>query len=312
MNLSDLAGPALSVFSRRFLLVTLVPVCAGALYLLCLVWAGAPQGGVSFSRAWAKATGLGGAEIALLLLVVLVAAFLTQSSLPALHRLWQGSWPMPFRGRRLTRHRRARARLERRSALPADLASRPAAERAALLHSAYRAARQLDLAYPRQDPDVRPTALGNALAALYGAAGAGYGWDAAAAWPRLYPVLPDRARLLADDARDALDQAVTLAGVGLVAACAGLPLLVPAGWWVLLTLLPAALGALAYRSAVHSVPVYRAAVQTAFDLHRFDLLRALHLPLPADADAERVLAEGLCRSWNRAARFPTAYRHDGP
>ncbi|WP_033824580.1 hypothetical protein [Kitasatospora sp. MBT63] len=157
-------------------------------------------------------------------------------------------------------------------------------ERAALLQSAYRAARQLDLAYPRQDPAVRPTALGNA----------------------------HRARLLADDARDALDQAVTLAGVGLVAACAGLPLLVPAGWWVLLTLLPAALSALAYRSAVavHSVPVYRAAVQAAFDLHRFDLLRALHLPLPADADAdaERVLAEGLCRSWNRAARFPTAYR----
>ncbi|MBB0247028.1 hypothetical protein FNQ90_23620 [Streptomyces alkaliphilus] len=146
-------------------------------------------------------------------------------------------------------------------------------------------------------------------------AGRAHGWDAAVAWPRLYPVLRDPARSLVDDARDALDQAIGLATVMSLCAPLSLALLWPSGWWAFLTLVPTILAVGAYRAALRSAATYAVAVHGAFDLHRFDLLRALHLPLPADPAGERALAAALCDLWRQEFPLPagTRYHHEaGP
>ncbi|MGW4895392.1 hypothetical protein ACWEQL_24455 [Kitasatospora sp. NPDC004240] len=312
MNPTDLASSALSVFSARFLLVVLLPVTAGALYLLCLVWSGAPQGHPGLSGISRGVGGLSVGAVVLLVLVVLVVAVLLQAALPSAHRLWQGAVRFPLRSARRRAHLSTKQGFDttERDA-SAQLLALPADQRQAVADVAFRAARQRDLAYPPRDEDVRATALGNALLALWAHAGEEHGWRSDVAWPRLYAVLPDQARLLVDDARNSLDQAVALATVSVIATLAGLPLLAPARWWTLLALLPLALAVLSYRSAVDTVPTLRAAVQNAFDLHRFNLLQALHLPLPADSAAEHLLAGRLCDSWRRNAPVHTPFHH-GP
>ncbi|MFE3019161.1 hypothetical protein [Streptomyces sp. NPDC059256] len=309
MNPADLASSALSVFTTRFLLVILFPVTAGSLYLLCLVWAGAPEGRFAASAIGDTAGKLGGGKIALLLLALLVAGFLFQAALPIIHRFWQVLPVLPGRSARHRSHLRTKHRLEATRDAVGQVLTLPAHERGAVILAARQAAQRLDHEYPPMDANVLPTVLGNGLRALWAGVGRSHGWSADAAWPRLYAVLPDSTRLLVDDARNALDQALALTTVWVLTAVAGLPLLIPAGWWILLTAIPLALAVLSHRGALAAVPMYRATVQNAFDLHRLDLLRALHLPMPADTTAERVLASGLCDAWHRGTALTGPYDH---
>ena len=80
----------------------------------------------------------------------------------------------------------------------------------------------------------------NVLAAMQDTAGRAYGLDAVTAWPRLYPVLGEQCRTLVDDRRDTLDASVRLAATMAVTALASLVLLLGAGWWTALALLPSA------------------------------------------------------------------------
>jgi hypothetical protein len=53
------------------------------------------------------------------------------------------------------------------------------------------------------------------------------------------------------------------------------------------------LAALSYRGSVAAAGAYGALINAAVDLHRFDLLRALHLPLPVNPPAELVANRAL-------------------
>ena len=135
---------------------------------------------------------------------------------------------------------------------------------------------------------IRATALGNALAAFENTAGAAYGFDAVVVWPRLHAVLGDQVRAIVDDLRDSMDAAARLTATGVVTAIAATGLLAwHSGWRTLLALAPLAIAGLAYLGAVQAAISYGEAVRVAFDLHRFDLMNALHLPVPDDNAAER-------------------------
>jgi hypothetical protein len=155
----------------------------------------------------------------------------------------------------------------------------------------------------------RPTALGNVLAAMETRAGEAYGPDAVVAWPRLYPVLGQNVRCTVDDRRNTLDAAarlsVTMFVTGLIAA----GLLSVSGRWILLAVAPLVVSLLAYRGAVQAALAYGEAVHAALDLHRFDLITALHLPLPNDDKAERPANTALCEFWRQGLDNPTEYRH---
>ncbi|MFJ9718496.1 hypothetical protein ACIRPQ_21530 [Streptomyces sp. NPDC101213] len=297
--------------SGRFFLVSYLPTYAGALSILWLVWAGAPGDTLSMRRAWRTAAGLGAGEIVLIAAGITVVAVVFQPLQLAMVRLLQGGWPDALgAGLCRARQRRRKARLERRTVLPPAMGdATPTEVTAAAVQRAGAAAARLRRRYPLPDHLVRPTALGNVLTAAFDTAGRDHGWDAAVAWPRLYLVLGDRSRAFVDDSRDSLDGAVRLAVTGGATALTAAVLLCSSGWWLALALIPLAVAHLAYHGAVQAAVAYGDVVHTAFDLHRFDLLRALHLPLPAGLDEERTRASALCASWRQGLPPPDTYEH---
>jgi hypothetical protein len=51
----------------------------------------------------------------------------------------------------------------------------------------------------------------------------------------------------------------------------------------------------AYRAAVRTARTYGVTLGLAFDLHRFDMLKALHHPLPANPTQELLLNRRITR-----------------
>ena len=167
--------------------------------------------------------------------------------------------------------------------------------------------------FPISDYLIRGTALGNALAAMEESAGAAYGLDAVVAWPRLYPVLGDKVRAVVDDLRDGLDAAARLAATGAMTAVAAVALLAwHSGLLTLLALVPLAVAVLAYLGAVQAAVAYGMAMHVAFDLHRFDLLRALRLEAPAEQANEITSNAFLSDFLRQGVPVPFKYVDPGP
>jgi hypothetical protein len=304
VTLAGLTKPAGEGFSPRFVVVGYLPSLAAAVFLLLVIWAGAP-GPLTWSRAWRTAAGLGvGEAIGLAVALTLLAVALMPLQL-SMVRLLEGYWPRVLRplDHLLRRGQRSRRRrLAKRAELP------PSEPTPAQILAAGLAGTQLGLRYPTED-HVRATALGNVLAAAEQRAGTNYGWDAVVAWPRLYLVLTDPVRAVVDARRDSLDSAARLAFTGALTTVASLGLLARSGWWWLLALVPLCVGWLSYLGAVRAAIAYGEAIIVAFDLGRFTLLDALHLPLPPNRTSEQRLAEGLCLQWRQGVQLPDDYEH---
>jgi hypothetical protein len=180
-------------------------------------------------------------------------------------------------------------RRRRRSMVPVPTESPPAA---ADLLKDFRRRRQ----YPPEDL-VRPTFLGNVLAASEDTAGLPYGFDAVIAWPRIYPVLSNETRAVVDDRRTQLDVAARMTVTAGVITAVSAALLASSGWWWWLTAIPAALAVLAYAASVQAAVALGESLHVAFDLHRFDLTDTLRMPRPTTMADEKLTNEKLCRLW---------------
>ena len=308
----DAAGrpPADASFGGRFYLVSYLPTYAAALFLLVLVWAGAPGWSgrtdhrIKFTAAWATASHLSLGEVVMVALAVALLAVVLQPLQLAMVGLAEGSWPAwlgttwakRWQGNR-------RNRLHRAEQLPAG------AERTdEALQRAGEAGYQLRRRFPVPD-HLRPTALGNVLAAMTDRAGRLYGLDAVIAWPRLYPVLGEQVKSLVDDRRDTLDAAVRMAATMAVTAIASFVLLLRSGWWILLALIPLGIAVLAYNAAVQAALAYSETVHVAFDLHRADLFTALRMDLPRQQDTEKILNQQWCDLWRQGIPLPTTIEY---
>ncbi|MEU1202970.1 hypothetical protein ABZ446_43130 [Streptomyces sp. NPDC005813] len=164
-------------------------------------------------------------------------------------------------------------------------------------------------AHPAEDV-LLPTALGNALRAGELSAGERYGLTTLASWPRIYLQVSDRMAEALRSTRDALDSAVNLCWSFLALTGTGIAALYdePSGWW----LCGAGLGfaALAYKGAVTAAQSYSGLMHVTYDLHRFDLLEALHYPLPTKETEEEVFA-GVSDSFAHRQRPDFPYAHPG-
>jgi hypothetical protein len=305
---TDLAGlpeAAGKLTSSRFVLVSYLPTYAAVLTVAFFLAAGAP-GPVDVGTALDRLDSLSAGQLVLLGLVVLVlAVVLHPLQLPLVQSL-EGYWPeRPARlGQRCrARQERRRGRLVERTRVPAQGADEQEAERALV------AAWQLSRRFPPAGRPLMPTALGNVLRATEARAGAAYGADTVTWWPRLYPQLGERVRAVVDDRRDQLDLACRLSVTALVGAVVTAGLLARSGWWLAVPLVLVGFGLLAYRAAVSAAVGFGEAVRTSFDLHRFDVLAALHLPLPADPAAERLANERLSRFWSQGVPLQVHYVH---
>jgi len=133
-----------------------------------------------------------------------------------------------------------------------------------------------------------------------------YGFDLVVAWPRLQPLIGDRLGALIRGRREVYEFAVRCASTAAAVALAAVVLLPVWPRTALLLPIPVVLAWIGYRTAVRSATGYGQALRVAFDLHRFDLLAALHLPLPEDLAAEQSANRKLSESWSSGTGTPTS------
>lgn len=315
MTLSTTLQPPGGLASGRFFRTGYLPTYAAAVFLLILVWAGAPGRPINFSEVVRTASQLTAAQLFLLVLATTLVAILLQPLQLSVVRVLEGGFPRwlgsgPARSFQLWRKKRLAAAVQgwvdKAAALPEDDVSRDE-----LIQRAGAASARLQSRFPLPDHAVRATALGNALAAAEDAAGADYGLDAVVLWPRLYPLLGDRVRVIVDDLRDGMDASARLAATGALTAMSAVALLAwHSGLWTLLALVPLGVAVLAYIGAIRGAIALGTAMCVAFDLHRFDLLRALRLAVPADQDTERETNQDLSDFLRQGVPVPFVYADD--
>jgi hypothetical protein len=204
-------------------------------------------------------------------------------------RLLEGYWGssrMASSGRRIgvefQRRRRQRLNLEIHIAMNID-ADR--ARSGALLQQVNR--------YPEADELLMPTLLGNTLRRGERKAGEPYGLDTVLAWPRLYHVLSDSIKADVAELHGQVDRGARLAIVLFISGVCAIPVFATRSAWLILAGLLIATSWIAYRGAVSAASSLAMVLATAFDLHRFDLLSAMHLPIPSTPGQERRSNERL-------------------
>ena len=148
--------------------------------------------------------------------------------------------------------------------------------------------------YPLSPKHVMPTSLGNVLRRAETTAGERYGLNTVVTYPRLYPHLSARLDAELGNHLDIIDTACTIAvvlvGLGAISAP-----LVGRGGWALVPVVLLALAAVAYRGARRAALRYSVQLQTAYDLHRFDMMEAMHLEIPKTTQREREVNRQLSK-----------------
>lgn len=178
------------------------------------------------------------------------------------------------------------------------------------------AQRQL-LQYPPDPDDILPTRLGNSLRSMEQRAGERYGYGTLDWWPRLYPHIGDRLSTAFHSSVDALDAAANFVHAFLFLSLLTSIAFIDTGRYLWVSGVCLLLAWLSYRAAVVAAGMQSVMEFVSFDLHRFDVLRALHIALPTGPSAELVLARSLTaflrdghQPGDFAAYFPDAsYSH---
>ncbi len=295
--------------SSRLYVVSIAPLYASSIFVLVLVFAGAPES-IDWSLGISKITTLTATEAILFVVFVTVVALVLHPLQVPLVRLFQGdSWPQrltQFRIRRFTkRHERLASSLVPQQGPAPDDCSQD-------LTSMSRNFTQFRVRYPSDPKRLKATAFGNRLAAAEDRAGTVYGLDAAVIWPRLYVVLDQQCRMLVDDSRNQVDVAVRLTISGYICAGVSASLLILSGWQVLWALVPLVIGVMAHAGAHQAATAYGRALQVAFDLNRFSLLESLHLKKPRCLATERQTNQQLSTLLSQGlhAVDPEAWQYD--
>jgi hypothetical protein len=319
MELGALAESGNKVLGSRTLVSVLPPALLSVIVFVLLA-TGAP-GTPSAALLVERLKDLGGAQVALLFFGVLVVAVILQPFQIAVVQLLEGYWvgnPLT-RSERTTFAQRAfdvgfelqrrRWRFLRMVAETVDQdeedgLDQPDPRSAALVarlqgRRAVWADQELR-GYPEVEARLLPTRLGNVLRAAEDRAGGRYGLLTNVVYPRLHALLPDRSAAELANATDQLDMAAHLCITLSVATLAAAGLLLPNGWrsnawWLLIPGAMAMLAWLSYRAAVRAARGQGQLLETAFDLHRFDLLGALHYRLPDDPWSEHDFNSRLSR-----------------
>jgi hypothetical protein len=159
--------------------------------------------------------------------------------------------------------------------------------------------------------DMAPTSLGNVLSSAETYPDRRYGAPAVRVWPRLYGLLPPEAQAALEQSRASMEFMLVVAffaSVFLLPATVYLMYVESDLAWTLSALLGSALVALvAYRGAHAPAEIYGAQVRAAFDLHRFKLLVALNVPLPATLQEERGTWRDVIHFLDRGESPPWRY-----
>ena len=226
--------------------------------------------------------------IGVILLLVGSSLLVQQFSLNLLCLL-EGYWPWPFRalGRALARQA-ARRRLSQESRWN-ELKGREEKSEplsAAEKNQLARLERAIHY-YPTTDEALLPSTLGNILRSAETAPAEKYGLDAYVCWPRLWLLLPEPVRDELTTAQQRLQTLVEWFAWGALF----LVWTIWSPWAVLISL---AWMLLMYRLLLQAARSFADLLEAAFDLYRWLLYEAMHLPPPAGGgETERTAGKHL-------------------
>jgi len=184
-----------------------------------------------------------------------------------------------------------RGQLRARSRTAQYLAS--SARAAASDSSATPATDVLELAYPQNPAETKPTRLGNVLAAAADHPRIAYAMNGGLWWPRLLPLLPASFTDMLAGAQAPTMALLNLSAVffALAVSAAVLLVLVTTQWVTALAVLVVGLllARLCYHAAVSQAVELGSLIRVAFDLYRSEILTQLQQDPPSDLAAERAL-----------------------
>ncbi|MFQ6016527.1 MAG: hypothetical protein ACE5NP_13920 [Anaerolineae bacterium] len=290
-------------FGKRWLLTVFGPALLfwGA---SLLVYTDMVEWGVALTWWEARATSAQTALIAGALALVVFTAILLEQFTTTIALLFEGYWPWPLRRLALWLSRRRGKDLSRKQQRFSQLKLKELQGQATDEERAEALKLDAELGHRPPDPALAmPTALGDVLRAAEDYPRRRYGLDPVVTWPRLYPSLGETLRGALAEARsnmDALLRVTTLSLIftlvwGIWLSTARYTLLLP---WVVMGGLIIAL--LSYIGATQAAVTYGDLLRSAFDLHRFDLYKALHWPLPSSWEAERPAPTGQAPTHGQA------------
>lgn len=287
----------------RFSLVSILPGTLFVAIILLAAFSGAYGSGEASLLGITEAADVWGPGGAVLLVFGLfLAGVLLQPFQVALVQYLEGYWSRgPVHTLSTERHRRRlrTAAVEQRLSVPdppaSDLRAGADSARAFALVARRRSrASSVVLRYPADPTRVMPTMLGNILRNGEDAAGDRYCLDAMTVYPRLYPSISPQLSAAMTRQLDMITTTASLTVSCLAAALATSPLLVVRrDLWVLLPLGAALLALVSYRGALRAAADHGVLFATVFDLHRFDMVRALHHRLPTGVAEEFALNDEL-------------------
>ena len=242
------------------------------------------QNGWDETLAWIKgldSVQQGALLLAALLLLVFSSLLMESIRFPLL-RILEGYWGKQLQApalallRKKFRRQRARLRSLKQKEPPLDEAEQAEMRRLEKwIHN-----------HPAREADLLPTALGNLLRARERAPEQKYGLDSIVCFPRLWLLLPQEVREDLAAARDSLDTSVESWAWGILflvwtrfSFWAAIISLV----WVLF----------AYQTALRAAAVYGDLLESAFDLYRLKLYKAMGWEPPKNPEEERRTGRAL-------------------
>lgn len=175
------------------------------------------------------------------------------------------------------------------------------------------------LFFPPEKAMVLPTRLGNILRASEAYGAMRYGLDAVVIWPRLYSMLPDEAKRLLSYSKANLDLFLILTVLISIFALYWQISSVILVNWVLFVLasLSWIVVIICYRAALQAAVTYSEVVKSTIDLHRWALLKALHIKLPASYQEEQRIWQEITDLFYRSyslnkSKYETAKENQKP
>ena len=292
----------------RFSLVSILPGTVLTTVVFIAAQSGAYGPGLaSVGRLIGSDSPLRSAGIALLLIFILfLAGVLVQPFQVALVQYLEGYWDrQPTRtigALAVEAHRRRLSSARAEWAIePPRLAGRSLRAGADVARARARAARRQARArnlvrrYPYQTDRIMPTMLGNVLRNGEDAAGERYGLGALTVYPRMYPSISQPLSEAMARNLDTITLTASLCVSSALGAVLTSPLILRPDGWRLVPLAAGLLSILSYRGALRAAVDHGVLFATTFDLHRFDLIRALHHRLPSSVEEEVVLNRRLTR-----------------
>jgi hypothetical protein len=223
-----------------------------------------------------------------------------------LTRLYEGYWP---RGAAVDRLGAWAIRRQR-----SDLEQLATAERSARDGGRDYDANALQLRMAQSFPPptrldaLMPTRLGNVLRAAELYPHERYGIDAVVIWPRVRLLLPEAAADGLLESQTALESLLLLRTLAtLFGIIAPVALVLAGAPWslILASLLAWLVSWISHRSALQAAMEYADQIRAAFDLYRLELLKHLHIDVPADLAAERIVWDDLTQFYFRNLPLPS-------